>query len=142
VTDLRGLHRVWLSDGAVFGHAKDGNLHFRQSGVQHGPDIVTDDFMRAMVGSSAVNMTGHSKRAWHWALLRPFVETEWGGGPHTNMRPEIVVRPEHAQPGVVINPDKRHEPRQKHGCVAPMINASNADFAIEMSFAATDLNLL
>ena len=83
VRDLRKMFKRWRFDDAViFGHAKDGNLHFVASvdldskeGVKH-----FDGMMQQMADMTVGKYNG-SLKAEHGTgrNMAPFVEKEWGG---------------------------------------------------------------
>ena len=83
VRDLRKMFKRWRFDDAViFGHAKDGNLHFVASvdldskeGVKH-----FDGMMQQMADMTLGKYNG-SLKAEHGTgrNMAPFVEKEWGG---------------------------------------------------------------
>jgi len=109
VTDLQHLFTDFgYPDGAVFGHAKDGNLHFlinqafdSESDVAH-----FDSFVRAMVGVVSGKYDGALK-AEHGTgrNMAPFVETEWGAEAYAIMRDlKSLFDPDHMlNPEVMIN---------------------------------------
>ncbi len=109
VTDLQHLFTDFgYQDGVVFGHAKDGNLHFiinqafnTDADTQH-----FDGFIRAMVKLVSGKYDGALK-AEHGTgrNMAPFVETEWGAEAYAIMRdlkslfdPDAMLNP-----GVMIN---------------------------------------
>jgi D-lactate dehydrogenase len=111
VTDLQHLFTDFgYSDGAVFGHAKDGNLHFlinqafnTESDVAH-----FDQFVHAMVNIVSGKYDGALK-AEHGTgrNMAPFIETEWGSEAYAIMRDlKSLFDPDHMlNPGVMINAD-------------------------------------
>ncbi len=111
VTDLQHLFTDFgYADGAVFGHAKDGNLHFlinqafnTESDVAH-----FDKFVRAMVSIVSGKYDGALK-AEHGTgrNMAPFIETEWGSEAYAIMRDlKSLFDPDHMlNPGVMINDD-------------------------------------
>jgi D-lactate dehydrogenase len=74
VTDLRQLFDDFgYHEGAIFGHAKDGNLHILVNQAFDNENQIGhfDKFLRAMVGIVAVNMMARSPstaRAQHGAV--------------------------------------------------------------------------
>ncbi len=111
--DLTGLFRKHDYDNAIiFGHAKDGNLHFvitqsfnSQSAVDQYARFV-DDVVELVVHKfdgalKAEHGTGRN--------MAPFVETEWGGDAYQIMRElKRLADPLNLlNPGVIINPDPR-----------------------------------
>ena len=111
VTDLQHLFTDFgYADGAVFGHAKDGNLHFlinqafnTESDVAH-----FDKFVHTMVKIVSGKYDGALK-AEHGTgrNMAPFVETEWGSEAYGIMRDiKSLFDPDHMlNPGVMINAD-------------------------------------
>jgi D-lactate dehydrogenase len=111
VTDLQHLFVDFgYQDGVVFGHAKDGNLHFiinqafnTDADTQH-----FDGFIRAMVNLVSGKYDGALK-AEHGTgrNMAPFVETEWGAEAYTIMHDlKSLFDPDNMlNPGVMINTD-------------------------------------
>lgn len=109
VTDLRHLFDDFgYTDGVIFGHAKDGNLHFlvnqafdNESQINH-----FDKFLREMVGIVSGKYDG-SLKAEHGTgrNMAPFVETEWGSEAYVIMRDlKSLLDPDGMlNPGVLIN---------------------------------------
>src|SRR5258706_2603716 len=109
VTDLQNLFADFgYHDGVVFGHAKDGNLHFlvnqafnTEADTQH-----FDGFMQAMVKLVSGKYDGALK-AEHGTgrNMAPFVETEWGAEAYAIMRDlKALLDPDQMlNPGVMIN---------------------------------------
>ncbi len=109
VTDLQHLFTDFgYPDGAVFGHAKDGNLHFliNQAFNTDADTHHFDGFVRAMVKLVSGKYDGALK-AEHGTgrNMAPFVETEWGAEAYAIMRdlkalfdPDLMLNP-----GVMIN---------------------------------------
>jgi D-lactate dehydrogenase len=111
VTDLQHLFADYgYRDGVVFGHAKDGNLHFliNQAFNTDADTHHIDGFLRAMVKLVSGKYDGALK-AEHGTgrNMTPFVETEWGAQAFTIMRDlKSLIDPDHMlNPGVIINPD-------------------------------------
>lgn len=111
--DLTRLFRVHdYDDAIIFGHAKDGNLHFvitqtfNNQGAIDQYAYFIDDVVKLVVerydgALKAEHGTGRN--------MAPFVETEWGREGYEIMRrlkeladPEGVLNP-----GVIINPDRK-----------------------------------
>jgi len=111
VTDLQGLFATHgYPEGVIYGHAKDGNLHFQinqsfntQSEVQR-----FDDFTRDLVQVVTHKYDGALK-AEHGSgrNMAPFVETEWGAEAYAIMRDiKSLFDPDGLlNPNVLINPD-------------------------------------
>ena len=109
VTDLRHLFDDHgYPEGVIFGHAKDGNLHFLinqafddEEQIQH-----FDKFLRAMVGIVCGKYDG-SLKAEHGTgrNMAPFVETEWGTDAYAIMRDlKSLIDPDNMlNPNVLIN---------------------------------------
>jgi len=109
--DLTGLFRKYGYDNAIiFGHAKDGNLHFvitppfnDRTAIDHYARFI-DDMVRLVVerydgALKAEHGTGRN--------MAPFVEAEWGAeGLAIMKRLKALVDPEGLlNPGVILNPD-------------------------------------
>jgi D-lactate dehydrogenase len=109
--DLNGLFRKHGYDNAIlFGHAKDGNLHFvitqsfnDQAAVDQYARFM-DDVVRLVVERYDGALKGEHGTGRNMA---PFVETEWGAEAYAIMkRLKELADPENLlNPGVIINPD-------------------------------------
>jgi len=83
VKELHSVFEAWkFNDAVVFGHAKDGNLHFASSidlNAENGVKMF-DGMMRDLVSMTISRFDG-SLKAEHGTgrNMAPFVETEWGG---------------------------------------------------------------
>lgn len=113
VVDLNGLFRKHgYDEGIVFGHAKDGNLHFvvtqsfRDEAEVARYARLIDDVVELVVtrydgALKAEHGTGRN--------MAPFVETEWGPEAYAVMKrvKELVDPEEMLNPGVIINADPR-----------------------------------
>jgi D-lactate dehydrogenase len=113
LTDLRALFvEFGYDDAIIFGHAKDGNIHF----------VITQSFHSDMeVGRYArfidrlvplvVDKYGGALKAEHGTgrNMAPFVVTEWGPAAYAIMqRVKAAVDPLNLlNPGVIISPDDR-----------------------------------
>jgi D-lactate dehydrogenase len=111
VTDLQHLfNEHGYEEGVIFGHAKDGNLHFliAQSFNTEAETrrfaAFMDDLVRVVSGKydgalKAEHGTGRN--------TAPFVETEWGAEAYAIMRDlkSLLDPDDMLNPGVVINPD-------------------------------------
>jgi D-lactate dehydrogenase len=113
VTDLRQLFEDHgYREAVIFGHAKDGNLHFmvNQDFGTHEQIRRFDKFLRAMVGIVSGKYDGALK-AEHGTgrNMAPFVETEWGAEAYAIMRDlKSLFDPDGMlNPGVIINNDPR-----------------------------------
>jgi D-lactate dehydrogenase len=111
ITDLQHLFdEHGYEEGVIFGHAKDGNLHFliaqsfnTEAETQRFAAFM-DDLVRVVNGKydgalKAEHGTGRN--------TAPFVETEWGAEAYDIMRDlKSLLDPDGMlNPGVVINPD-------------------------------------
>jgi D-lactate dehydrogenase len=111
VMDLRHLFDDFgYSEGVIFGHAKDGNLHFLVNQAFDTPEQIHhfDKFIRAMVSIVSGKYDG-SLKAEHGTgrNMAPFVETEWGAEAYAIMRDlKSLLDPDGMlNPGVLINDD-------------------------------------
>jgi D-lactate dehydrogenase len=111
VVDLRALlarHRY--DDAIIFGHAKDGNLHFVLS-QSFDDAAAVDQYRRLMddVVDLVVRRYDGALKAEHGTgrNIAPFVETEWGPELHAIMRRlKALVDPDQVlNPGVILNDD-------------------------------------
>lgn len=112
IVDLQKLFAKHEYDNAIiFGHAKDGNIHFvvTQSFNAESEILRYDRFMKDVIAMVVEKYDGTLK-AEHGTgrNMAPFVETEWGGDAY-----EILRRIKYAvdpagllNPGVIINDDK------------------------------------
>ncbi len=95
----------------IFGHAKDGNIHFVITQSFNTQEEITryDQFMREVIAMVIEKYNGTLK-AEHGTgrNMAPFVETEWGGAAYDIMkRIKQAVDPHQLlNPGVIINDDK------------------------------------
>jgi D-lactate dehydrogenase len=113
VTDLQRLFAEHgYPEGVIFGHAKDGNLHFLINQSFNTQDDIrrferfTGDLVATVSGKydgalKAEHGTGRN--------MAPFVETEWGATAYAIMRDlKSLFDPSGMlSPGVLINPDQR-----------------------------------
>ena len=111
--DLTKLFRKHDYDNAIiFGHAKDGNLHFV---ITQGfnDQAAIDQYARFIddVVELVVNRYDGALKAEHGTgrNMAPFVETEWGSEGFEIMRRLKDLADPHnlLNPGVIINPDRR-----------------------------------
>lgn len=112
ILDLHSLFKKYEYDNAiVFGHAKDGNIHFLITPSFNDAREIDryDRFMRDMV-DVVVHKNEGTLKAEHGTgrNMAPFVETEWGGELYDLMKKiKQVVDPKSLlNPGVIINEDK------------------------------------
>ncbi len=113
VTDVQSLLADYgYQDGVVFGHAKDGNLHFiiNQAFNTDADTHHFDGFLRAMVKLVSGKYDGALK-AEHGTgrNMAPFIETEWGADAYAIMCDlKSLFDPDHMlNPGVMINADSQ-----------------------------------
>jgi D-lactate dehydrogenase len=111
VMDLRHiLDDHGYADGVIFGHAKDGNLHFSFSQAFDNEDQIKrfDNFLQAMVTVVSGKYDGALK-AEHGTgrNMAPFVAAEWGAEAYDIMRDlKSLLDPDNMlNPDVVINND-------------------------------------
>lgn len=112
VIDLQRLFvEFGYTNAIIFGHAKDGNLHFvvTQSFNEASEVDRYDRFLKAVVDLVVKKYDGTLK-AEHGTgrNIAPFVETEWGGDAYNIMkRLKACIDPQNLlNPGVIINSDK------------------------------------
>lgn len=112
ILDLHVLFAKYGYDNAIiFGHAKDGNIHFVVTQSFNSPDEVDryDRFLREVV-DLVVNKYDGTLKAEHGTgrNMSPFVETEWGAEAYQIMKSlKQVVDPQNLlNPGVIINEHK------------------------------------
>jgi D-lactate dehydrogenase len=113
VVELQQLFRKHdYPEGIIFGHAKDGNLHFliTQSFGDAAAIRQYEKFMDDVVDLVVKRYDGALK-AEHGTgrNMAPFVETEWGAEAYDIMRQlKALADPDGLlNPGVIINPDPR-----------------------------------
>ncbi len=100
------------NNAIIFGHAKDGNIHFMITPDLNVKDEVLryDSFMQDLV-QLVIEKYGGSLKAEHGTgrNMAPFVETEWGGEIYEMMkRIKQTIDPLNIlNPGVIINDDKQ-----------------------------------
>ncbi|MBD1396649.1 FAD-binding oxidoreductase [Pontibacter sp. JH31] len=112
ILDLQELFRKHgYSSAIIFGHAKDGNIHFVVTQAFDTPEEVAryDRFLKEVVKLVVKKYDGALK-AEHGTgrNMAPFVETEWGPEVYRIMKTlKQVVDPENLlNPGVIINHDQ------------------------------------
>jgi D-lactate dehydrogenase len=109
--ELAGLFKTHgYAEGIIFGHAKDGNLHFvitqsfndRAAVDQYARFM--DDLVRLVVGRYGGALKGEHGTGRNMA---PFIEAEWGPDALAIMRRlKALADPEGLlNPGVIVNPD-------------------------------------
>jgi D-lactate dehydrogenase len=111
ILDLKKLFVEFGYDNAIiFGHAKEGNIHFVITQLLNEQDEITryDQFMRKVVSLVLEKYDGALK-AEHGTgrNMSPFVEAEWGGDAYEIMKglKEVVDPANLLNPGVIINYD-------------------------------------
>ena len=112
IADLQKLFKRYeYTNAIIFGHAKDGNIHFVITQSFDTPQQIKryDLFMREVINLVVKKYDG-SLKAEHGTgrNMAPFVETEWGSEAYTIMKkikqaidPHLLLNP-----GVIINEDK------------------------------------
>ena len=137
VSDLQTLfERFGYHDAIVFGHAKDGNLHFVLIQGFESPSEIErfDGFMREMA-EVVVGRYDGALKAEHGTgrNMSPFVAAEWGAEAYEIMRElkRLVDPAGLLSPGVILNDDPRAH--LQHLKRLPAIEAE-ADACIECGF--------
>jgi D-lactate dehydrogenase len=112
ILDLQQLFKEYdYQNAIIFGHAKDGNIHFMITPSFNDESEITryDAFMKDMV-EIVVNRHEGALKAEHGTgrNIAPFVEAEWGGELYELMKQlKAAVDPKNLlNPGVIINEDK------------------------------------
>ncbi|WP_162055129.1 FAD-binding and (Fe-S)-binding domain-containing protein [Pontibacter pamirensis] len=112
ILDLQALFKVHGYDKAIiFGHAKDGNIHFVVTQAFDTPAEIEryDRFLQEVVALVVKKYNGALK-AEHGTgrNMAPFVETEWGSEVYQIMKTlKQIIDPDNLlNPGVIINHDK------------------------------------
>jgi D-lactate dehydrogenase len=103
--------RHGYGNAILFGHAKDGNLHFvLTQSFNDAPEIARFEGFLAALAELVIRHDG-SLKAEHGTgrNMAPFVEAEWGSTAMAVMREIKALLDPHGllNPGVVINPDPR-----------------------------------
>ncbi len=112
ILDLQDLFRKYdYVNAIIFGHAKDGNIHFVVTQAFSTPgDISRYDLFLKEVVTLVVEKYNGTLKAEHGTgrNMAPFVETEWGGDAYEIMKKiKLAVDPHLLMnPGVIINEDK------------------------------------
>ncbi len=110
LTQLFAKHQY--NDAIIFGHAKDGNLHFVIT-QSFNNQAVIDQYARFIddVVELVVERYDGALKAEHGTgrNMAPFVETEWGSDGYEIMRRLKELADPHnlLNPGVIINPDRQ-----------------------------------
>ncbi len=112
ILDLQALFKKYEYNNAIiFGHARDGNIHFLITPEFNSPDEVTryDSFMQEVV-TMVVDKYDGALKAEHGTgrNMAPFVQTEWGDDIYAIMKQikEAVDPANLLNPGVIINADR------------------------------------
>lgn len=110
IPDLQALFvEHGYQNGIIFGHAKDGNLHFVVSQSLHQSDVNRyADFMDDLVDLVLKKYDGALKGEHGTGRnVAPFVEAEWGGKAYTIMQQVKRLLDPHGllNPGVILNAD-------------------------------------
>lgn len=112
IVDLQHLFRKYeYYNAIIFGHAKDGNIHFVVTQSFNSEDEILryDRFIREVI-SMVVEKYDGTLKAEHGTgrNMAPFVETEWGGEAYAILKKiKYDVDPQGLlNPGVIINEDK------------------------------------
>ncbi len=111
IVELQKLFADYNYDNAIiFGHAKDGNIHFVITPSFNNNDevVLYDEFLKDVV-ELVVNKYDGALKAEHGTgrNIAPFVETEWGSDAYQIMkRLKSCIDPHNLlNPGVIINED-------------------------------------
>lgn len=112
IVDLQALFSEYdYENGIIFGHAKDGNIHFVVT--QTFSEVAEVDRYADFINSVAllvVKKYDGALKAEHGTgrNMAPYVETEWGGDAYTIMkRIKNCIDPHNLlNPGVIINDDR------------------------------------
>lgn len=111
ILDLQELFRIHAyPDAIIFGHAKDGNIHFVVTQSFNAEEEIAryDKFIQDVV-TLVVKKHGGTLKAEHGTgrNMAPFVETEWGGKAYQIMKKlKKAIDPDNLlNPGVIINED-------------------------------------
>lgn len=137
VIALQELFKKYAYDNAIiFGHAKDGNIHFVITQLLDTPEEIDryDRFLKEMVQLVLHEYKGTLK-AEHGTgrNMAPFVEAEWGGELYAIMQSiKLTVDPHNIlNPGVIINTDK--DAHIRHLKQMPVVEAE-VDKCIECGY--------
>jgi D-lactate dehydrogenase len=137
VQELKSIFKKWsYHDSVIFGHAKDGNLHFVASIDLNQPEGIRafDGLMNDLVSMTVDQFSG-SLKAEHGTgrNMAPFVETEWGGALYELMWGIKSLADPHniLNPGVLLNRDEKIH--LKHLKPIPKVHES-IDLCVECGF--------
>jgi D-lactate dehydrogenase len=113
VTDLQERFRTYgYTDAIIFGHAKDGNLHFNFSCMLNNTDEVIrlEHFMDDVLAMVRSKYDG-SLKGEHGTgrAMSPYLEAEWGANGYAMLKDikDLFDPSGLLNPGVIINPDPR-----------------------------------
>ncbi len=113
IVDLQTLFvKHGYDDAIVFGHAKEGNLHFLVSqSIATDEDIHKFEIFNDELADLIINRYQGSLKAEHGTgrQIAPYVEDEWGKDGYAIMQSlKELIDPDHIlNPGVIINQDKK-----------------------------------
>jgi D-lactate dehydrogenase len=113
VTDLQALFAKYnYHDAIIFGHAKEGNLHFLVTqGVNTAQEIAVFEAFNDELANLIINRYNGSLKAEHGTgrQIAPYVKQEWGADAYTLMQniknaadPNGILNP-----GVILNADDK-----------------------------------
>ncbi|TCC98609.1 FAD-binding oxidoreductase [Pedobacter hiemivivus] len=113
ILDLQQLFKKYkYHEAIIFGHAKDGNIHFVVTQAFHtAAEIERYDLFLQEVVTLVVETYDGTLKAEHGTgrNMAPFIETEWGGEAYQIMKQlKSVIDPQNLlNPGVIINENKK-----------------------------------
>ncbi|MEQ7799911.1 FAD-binding and (Fe-S)-binding domain-containing protein [Pedobacter sp. ASV1-7] len=113
IIDLQALFKKYeYHEAIIFGHAKDGNIHFVVTQAFHtAAEIERYDLFLQDVVTLVVETYDGTLKAEHGTgrNMAPFIETEWGGEAYEIMKTlKAVIDPQNLlNPGVIINDNKK-----------------------------------
>lgn len=113
ILDLQQLFKKYAyHEAIIFGHAKDGNIHFVVTQAFHTEaEIERYDLFMQDVVKLVVETYDGTLKAEHGTgrNMAPFIETEWGGEAYQIMKAlKAVIDPQNLlNPGVIINENKK-----------------------------------
>ncbi len=113
IIDLQALFKKYeYHEAIIFGHAKDGNIHFVVTQAFHtAAEIERYDLFLQEVVKLVVETYDGTLKAEHGTgrNMAPFIETEWGGEAYQIMKAlkEVIDPQGLLNPGVIINADKK-----------------------------------
>ena len=112
---IEALQELFLQfnyhNAIVFGHAKEGNLHFLVSqSIATDEDIAVFGAFNDALAQLVINRFGGSMKAEHGTgrQVAPYVQAEWGGAAYEIMKAlKRLIDPDNLlNPGVILNEDK------------------------------------